>query len=75
MRADHRRLNGKIFSWNAPPIVDMRTGRRGHPGDDYQCRCVAIPVFEFEKLDIPVDGMRNERSERTVEIEKSKPPG
>lgn len=58
VRADHRRLNGKIFSWNAPPIVDMRTGRRGHPGDDYQCRCVAIPVFEFEKLDIPVDGMQ-----------------
>ena len=58
VRADHRRLNGKIFSWNAPPIIDTRTGRRGHPGDDYQCRCIALPVFEFEKLDIPVDGMQ-----------------
>lgn len=55
VRRDHRRLNGKIFSWDDPPVIDTRTGRRGHPGDDYQCRCVAIPVFDFETLDLPID--------------------
>lgn len=55
VRRDHRRLNGKIFSWDDPPVIDTRTGRRGHPGDDYQCRCVAIPVFDFDTLDVPVD--------------------
>lgn len=56
VRDDHRLLNNKIFDWDHPPIVDHRTGRRCHPGQDYQCRCVAIPVFDFECLDIPVDG-------------------
>ena len=60
MRKDHKRLNGKIFSWNDPPVIDTRTGRRGHPGDDYQCRCVAIPVFDFDTLDVPVDITKNE---------------
>jgi SPP1 gp7 family putative phage head morphogenesis protein len=40
-RKDHRLLEGKIFSWDKPPIVDRRTGRRAHPGEDYQCRCHA----------------------------------
>ena len=60
VRKDHKRLNGKIFSWNDPPVIDTRTGRRGHPGDDYQCRCVAIPVFDFDTLDVPVDITKNE---------------
>ena len=55
VRRDHRRLNGKIFSWDDPPVIDTRTGRRGHPGDDYQCRCVAIPVFDFDTLELPID--------------------
>lgn len=38
VRASHRRNNGKIFSWGKPPST-------GHPGEDVQCRCVAIPIF------------------------------
>jgi SPP1 gp7 family putative phage head morphogenesis protein len=45
-RDDHRRLEGKIFSWDKPPIVDRRTGRRANPGEDYQCRCHAEMVLE-----------------------------
>lgn len=45
-RDDHKRLNGKVFEWSKPPIVDRRTGRRGHPGEDYQCRCRARMVLE-----------------------------
>lgn len=36
-REDHRKLNGKIFSFNDPPIIDDSTGRRGNPGEDYNC--------------------------------------
>lgn len=41
----HYALNGRIFSWDDPPIVNKR-GDRSHPGVDFQCRCVAIPVLE-----------------------------
>ena len=42
----HRKLHGQIFSWDEPPIIDERTGQRGHPGDAFNCRCVAIPQVE-----------------------------
>ena len=51
-RASHRALEGKIFSWDNPPETDG--GRRCHPGQDYQCRCCALPVFDLETLDLPV---------------------
>lgn len=43
---NHRILNGRIFSWDEPPIVDSATGRRCNPGEDYGCRCVAAPIVE-----------------------------
>lgn len=46
VRPSHKRLNGGIFSWDNPPIVDIKTGRRAHPGQDFGCRCIAIPVFD-----------------------------
>ncbi len=45
-RPDHLRLNGKEFRWEQPPVVDTRTGERGHPGMDTHCRCYAEPVAE-----------------------------
>lgn len=39
VRASHRELNGKVFSWDKPPSV-------GNPGADFNCRCVGIPIFE-----------------------------
>lgn len=56
VREGHARLNGKRFRWDDPPVVDPKTGRRAHPGEDYQCRCVALPVFELETIDLPVAG-------------------
>ena len=53
VRDRHGELNGKRFSWSDPPIVDKRTGRRCHPGEDYNCRCVALPVFNLQGLDLP----------------------
>ena len=46
VRDSHRELNGKIFSWDDPPEV-------GNPGEDFNCRCVAIPVFEEPAADAP----------------------
>ncbi len=44
VREEHAALEGQVFSWAAPPSV-------GHPGEDFQCRCVAIPVIpELEGL-------------------------
>jgi len=46
VRDSHRELENKVFSWDSPPIVDPTTGRRGHPGQDFNCRCVAIPIVD-----------------------------
>jgi SPP1 gp7 family putative phage head morphogenesis protein len=45
-RPDHRALNGKVFSFSDPPVTDQRTGARNNPGEDYNCRCVAIPILQ-----------------------------
>ena len=44
VRPDHARLDGGIFRWDDPPVVDLRSGRRGHPNQDYGCRCSASPL-------------------------------
>ena len=43
VRNSHAALDGKRFNWDAPPSV-------GHPGDDYQCRCIADPDIASAKL-------------------------
>ncbi|MGF6837054.1 SPP1 gp7 family putative phage head morphogenesis protein [Paraburkholderia youngii] len=45
VRSDHRKLNGKIFQWNNPPVADERSGERAHPGCIYNCRCYAEPII------------------------------
>lgn len=45
VRHDHRELNDGIFRFDNPPITDKKTGARNNPGEDYNCRCVAIPIF------------------------------
>lgn len=45
VRADHRILDGRIFSFHDPPITDRATGRRNNPGQDFRCRCVARAVL------------------------------
>jgi SPP1 gp7 family putative phage head morphogenesis protein len=47
VRPDHLALDGTINEWTEPPIVDERTGRREHPGGDFQCRCVAVPIIPW----------------------------
>lgn len=40
VRESHASKEGKVFSWDEPP------SDTGHPGEDYQCRCTAEPVFD-----------------------------
>lgn len=54
VRPDHRKLgdeskNGKIFRWDDPPVTNSKTQARNNPGQDYNCRCFAIPVVRFNK--------------------------
>jgi len=67
VRPCHAALNGQTINWNDPPEMwyetkggRVYTGRRCHPGEDYQCRCVALPKFNIETLSLPWEG--NERS-------------
>ena len=46
VRPDHRALNGKIFSFDDPPITDRATQAHNNPGEDFRCRCVAIPILD-----------------------------
>jgi SPP1 gp7 family putative phage head morphogenesis protein len=42
VRESHADNNGKVFEWDNPPDT-------GHPGDDVNCRCIAVPVIEIEE--------------------------
>lgn len=50
VREAHKVLDGRTFSYDNPPVVDSKTGRRANPGEDYQCRCTADPVIDLETL-------------------------
>lgn len=48
VRPDHKVLEGQTFFFDSPPVTDRATGARNNPGEDYNCRCVAIPIVEIE---------------------------
>ena len=50
VRPDHNIRDGTIQRWDSPPIVDRATGRRAHAGEDFGCRCVALPVIYGERI-------------------------
>ena len=45
VRVMHKDLDGKIFEFANPPVTNEK-GDRNNPGEDWQCRCQAIPVLE-----------------------------
>ena len=47
VRETHKHLDGRVFSFDSPPVVDLATGKRGNPGEDFNCRCVAIPILNI----------------------------
>lgn len=48
VRYHHGVLEGKEFSWDAPPIVNEK-GEHKNPGEDYNCRCYAKPIVRFSE--------------------------
>lgn len=49
VRPSHKILNGKNFRFDDPPITTEpgQPVRRNNPGEDYNCRCSAIPIVKF----------------------------
>ncbi|MCK6585949.1 MAG: minor capsid protein [Polyangiaceae bacterium] len=45
VRPRHEELHGTRQRWDTAPVVSD-DGRRAHPGEDFQCRCIARPVLE-----------------------------
>lgn len=45
-------LNGKVFSFDDPPVIDERTGEKGFPGQLINCRCRMVPVIEFKAEEV-----------------------
>lgn len=78
VRESHRQYNGKIFSWDDPPPSwymtkskgKVYTGRRCHPGEDYYCRCMAIPVFDTATINLPVKGTPKDQLDQLLHVEK-----
>lgn len=46
VRPMHKKLDGKMFSFDNPPVTSPN-GARNNPGQDYNCRCVAVPIVKF----------------------------
>lgn len=46
-REDHVEMDGQVFSFDDPPVIDQRTGEVGIPGQVPNCRCTMSPVFDF----------------------------
>jgi len=62
VRDCHREFNGHIYRWDDPPEEWYDTKSRGrvytgkyyNPGESHCCRCCAIPVFNINTFDIPI---------------------
>ena len=57
VRECHKSFDGHIFRVDQPPEIwymtkhgRVYTGRHCHPGEDYNCRCRAIPLFTREAV-------------------------
>lgn len=47
VRPDHKRLRGTRQKWSSPPVTNLKTGAKNHPGEDFNCRCRARPIIRF----------------------------
>jgi len=62
VRPMHFMLDRTVQRWSKPPII-RSDGTRGHPGDDYNCRCSAEPVVNRESKRIAARRARAAREE------------
>lgn len=45
-RKMHKALDGTVHRYDQPPVTNPQ-GDRNNPGEDYQCRCSAMPVISL----------------------------
>jgi SPP1 gp7 family putative phage head morphogenesis protein len=48
----HMAMDGQVFSFDNPPVIDEKTGERGIPGQAINCRCTMAPVFDFSDTEV-----------------------
>lgn len=46
----HMSYSGRTFRYDAPPVIDEKTGVKGKPGDAIGCRCRQRAVLNFAKM-------------------------
>ncbi len=44
----HIAMNGQIYRYDDPPVIDDKTGERGIPGQAINCACRMRPILNFE---------------------------
>lgn len=54
VRPSHAEMDGKYFYWNSDKVgeingIKVYPAPKYHPGMDYNCRCVALPVIDLEQ--------------------------
>lgn len=65
VRDTHKLLNNVMFFWNDPPrFIDITKKGIQHIntcncGEIYNCRCVALPVFELNDIQFPISVGQN----------------
>lgn len=57
VRPSHRIMDGVICSWSDPPSPERLAGERDygayHPGNIFNCRCIALPVMSLSDIHYP----------------------
>jgi hypothetical protein len=48
VRESHQRLDNTTQAWNEPPLSDP-PGHHSHPGQIWNCRCIALPILADEQ--------------------------
>ena len=75
VRDSHAALDGQIIQYDDPPVVDEKTGRTAHAGDDFQCRCVQVPQLpDFDTEAPPGAPVPDESADEEPPPEEAPPP-
>lgn len=57
VRDSHAHMNGILCRWSDPPAPEQLAGQAStghyHPGNIYNCRCIALPVIDMQDISFP----------------------
>lgn len=55
-RSEHVHMDGKVYRYDDPPIIEEKTGTRGFPGQLINCRCRMQPLLVLPGQERPKIG-------------------